>query len=61
MRASWSRIAEEGGRRADFYAGLERIASTHLADIRPGFPYIPRPVSGYDLDSLLPENGFDRA
>ena len=27
----------------------------------PGYPHIPRRVSGYNLDSLLPENGFDVA
>ena len=29
--------------------------------IRRGFPDIPRRVSGYNLDSLLPENGFHLA
>ncbi|MFE6401013.1 hypothetical protein [Streptomyces alboflavus] len=43
------------------HAGLERIASTHLADVRAGFPGIPRRVSACNLDFLLPENGFDRA
>ncbi|WP_030172272.1 FAD-binding and (Fe-S)-binding domain-containing protein [Streptomyces sp. NRRL S-813] len=54
-------IAAEGGRRAEIYAGLDRIATEYLADIRRGYPKIPRRVSGYNLDSLLPENGFDVA
>ncbi|MFE9171765.1 FAD-binding and (Fe-S)-binding domain-containing protein [Streptomyces kebangsaanensis] len=54
-------IAAEGGRRAEIYAGLDRIVTEYLADIRRGFPKIPRRVSGYNLDSLLPENGFDVA
>ncbi|MGW0080280.1 FAD-binding and (Fe-S)-binding domain-containing protein [Streptomyces sp. NPDC003393] len=54
-------IAAEGGRKAEIYAGLDRIATEYLADIRRGFPKIPRRVSGYNLDSLLPENGFDVA
>ena len=29
-----------------------------LERIRSGFPQIPRRVSGYNLDQLLPENGF---
>ncbi|MEU9206421.1 FAD-linked oxidase C-terminal domain-containing protein [Streptomyces sp. NPDC048415] len=59
--AERARIAEEGGRRAEIYSGLDRIASEYLADIRRGYPKIPRRVSGYNLDSLLPENGFDVA
>ncbi|GHA11665.1 FAD-binding and (Fe-S)-binding domain-containing protein [Streptomyces echinoruber] len=60
-RQERERIAAEGGRRAEIYAGLERIATRYLADIRRGYPKIPRRVSGYNLDSLLPENGFDVA
>jgi FAD/FMN-containing dehydrogenase/Fe-S oxidoreductase len=60
-RAERARITAEGGRRAELYAGLERIVTDCLADIRRGYPKIPRRVSGYNLDSLLPENGFDVA
>ncbi|MCQ9180375.1 FAD-binding protein [Streptomyces sp. IBSBF 2953] len=56
-----ARIAAEGGRRAELYDGLDRIVAEYLADIRRGYPKIPRRVSGYNLDSLLPENGFDVA
>ncbi|GAA2736671.1 FAD-linked oxidase C-terminal domain-containing protein [Streptomyces nogalater] len=55
------RIISGGGRLAEIYAGLDRIATEYLADIRRGYPKIPRRVSGYNLDSLLPENGFDVA
>uniref|UniRef100_UPI0015F018F8 FAD-binding and (Fe-S)-binding domain-containing protein n=1 Tax=Streptomyces sp. WELS2 TaxID=2749435 RepID=UPI0015F018F8 len=55
------RIIAGGGRLAEIYAGLDRIATEYLADIRRGYPKIPRRVSGYNLDSLLPENGFDVA
>ncbi|MFF8996870.1 FAD-binding and (Fe-S)-binding domain-containing protein [Streptomyces achromogenes] len=55
------RIIAGGGRLAEVYAGLDRIATEYLADIRRGYPKIPRRVSGYNLDSLLPENGFDVA
>ncbi|MQY34200.1 hypothetical protein SRB17_21660 [Streptomyces sp. RB17] len=56
-----ARIVAAGGRLAELYGGLDRIATEYLADIRRGYPKIPRRVSGYNLDSLLPENGFDVA
>ncbi|WP_435270680.1 FAD-binding and (Fe-S)-binding domain-containing protein [Streptomyces sp. 1222.5] len=59
--AERARIVAGGGRLAEIYTGLDRIATEYLADIRRGFPKIPRRVSGYNLDSLLPENGFDVA
>src|SRR3954453_3781627 len=55
------RIAAGGGRLAELYDGLDRVVTEYLADIRRGYPKIPRRVSGYNLDSLLPENGFDLA
>ncbi|MFH9979278.1 FAD-binding and (Fe-S)-binding domain-containing protein [Streptomyces sp. NPDC017179] len=60
-QAERARIAAEGGRRAEIYAGLDRIITEYLADVRHGYPDIPRRVSGYNLDSLLPEKGFDVA
>ncbi|WP_330323625.1 FAD-binding and (Fe-S)-binding domain-containing protein [Streptomyces pseudovenezuelae] len=60
-QAERARIAAEGGRRAELYDGLDRIVTEYLADIRRGYPKIPRRVSGYNLDSLLPESGFDVA
>ncbi|MFE6622895.1 FAD-linked oxidase C-terminal domain-containing protein [Streptomyces sp. NPDC057740] len=56
-----ARIVAEGGRRAEIHAGLDRVITEYLADVRRGYPKIPRRVSGYNLDSLLPENGFDVA
>lgn len=40
---------------------LHRLADAHLAAIRTGFAPLPRRVSGYALDRLLPENGRDLA
>ncbi|WP_051898827.1 FAD-binding and (Fe-S)-binding domain-containing protein [Sciscionella sediminilitoris] len=54
-------ILAEGGRRAEIYRELRALRDQHLAEIRTGYPSIPRRVSGYNLDSLLPENGFDVA
>ncbi|HWF30483.1 MAG TPA: FAD-linked oxidase C-terminal domain-containing protein [Mycobacterium sp.] len=54
----FSRILDEGGRRAEIYRGLKALAEKYADDIRSRYPRIPRRVSGYNLDSLLPENGF---
>jgi FAD/FMN-containing dehydrogenase/Fe-S oxidoreductase len=51
-------IVREGGRRGEVYSALRSIRDRHLERIRSGFPHIPRRVSGYNLDQLLPENGF---
>jgi FAD/FMN-containing dehydrogenase/Fe-S oxidoreductase len=51
-------IIAAGGRRGEIYAGLARIRDTYADAIRQRFPKIPRRVSGYNLDELLPENGF---
>ena len=54
----YGRILAAGGRRAQIYSTLRAIAAKHGDRIRAGFPKIPRRVSGYNLDDLLPENGF---
>ncbi len=53
-----ARILSEGGRRAEIYAGLKSIAGRYGEQVRRQFPNIPRRVSGYNLNHLLPENGF---
>ncbi|AFM17146.1 FAD/FMN-dependent dehydrogenase [Mycolicibacterium chubuense NBB4] len=57
----FERIVAAGGRRAEIYQGLRRIRDEFGSDIRAGYPDIPRRVSGYNLDSLLPERHFDVA
>jgi FAD/FMN-containing dehydrogenase/Fe-S oxidoreductase len=47
-----------GGRRGAIYAKLRTIRDEYVHLIRARFPKIPRRVSGYNLDQLLPENGF---
>src|SRR5271156_2823982 len=54
-------IIAGGGRRGQIYAGLARIRESYSELIRQRFPQIPRRVSGYNLDELLPENGFNVA
>lgn len=53
-----ARIIAGGGRPAEIYRGLERIRHRYAQLVRERFPRIPRRVSGYNLDDLLPENGF---
>jgi len=50
-----------GGRQAEIYTALKAIADKYAQDIRAGFPKIKRRVSGYNLDQLLPEKGFNVA
>jgi len=52
------RIIEEGGRRGEIYASLKALRDNYANLIRERYPNIPRRVSGYNLDQLLPENGF---
>ena len=49
------------GARAEIYAKLRLIRDQYAGEIRDRFPQIPRRVSGYNLDELLPERGFDVA
>ncbi|MQY38052.1 hypothetical protein SRB17_60600 [Streptomyces sp. RB17] len=41
--------------------GLRELAEGELARLRTGFPELPRRISGYALDALLPEKGADVA
>ncbi len=55
------RIVAAGGRRGEIYRDLRELRDLHEDAIRTGFPDIPRRVSGFNLDRLLPERGFDVA
>jgi FAD/FMN-containing dehydrogenase/Fe-S oxidoreductase len=50
-----------GGRSGEIYSRTQRLAAQYAELIRTRFPRIPRRVSGYNLDELLPENGFNLA
>ena len=54
-------IIARGGRPAQIYAGMRRLRDQYAGEIRRRFPNIPRRVSGYNLDELLPERGFNVA
>ncbi len=51
-------LIRSGGRIGQIYAGLKQIRDKYSAQVKAKFPRIPRRVSGYNLDELLPENGF---
>src|SRR5713226_9044629 len=55
------RIIHHGGRRGEIYSRLKAISAGYGDLIRQRYPDIPRRVSGYNLNYLLPENGFHLA
>ena len=57
----YERIVAGGGRRAEIYSKLKALAERYGDLIRTKYPKIKRRVSGYNLDQLLPENGFNVA
>ncbi|HXM24037.1 MAG TPA: FAD-linked oxidase C-terminal domain-containing protein [Terriglobales bacterium] len=56
--AELEKIIGEGGRRGEIYAGLKRLREKCSNLIQQRYPNIPRRVSGYNLNYLLPEKGF---
>ncbi|MDQ2872150.1 MAG: FAD-binding oxidoreductase, partial [Candidatus Eremiobacteraeota bacterium] len=56
-----ARIIAGGGRKGEIYAKLKGIRDKYGDLIRERFPKIPRRVSGFPLNELLPENGFNVA
>jgi FAD/FMN-containing dehydrogenase/Fe-S oxidoreductase len=48
-------------RLGQIYAGLRRLRDRYADEIRARFPQLPRRVSGYELDALLPEHRFNVA
>lgn len=55
------KIIAGGGRRGEIYARLRDLRDRYGDQIRARFPNIPRLVSGYPLQQLLPEHGFNVA
>jgi FAD/FMN-containing dehydrogenase/Fe-S oxidoreductase len=54
-------IIRRGGRRGEIYQKMKALRDRYADVIRRRFPKLPRRVSGYNLDELLPENGFNVA
>jgi FAD/FMN-containing dehydrogenase/Fe-S oxidoreductase len=51
-------IIRRGGRKGQIYRQLKSLRDHYANLIRQRYPLIPRRVSGYNLDELLPEKGF---
>src|SRR5699024_5576773 len=54
-------IIKAGGRKGEIYKKLKDLCDKYADEIREKTPDIPRLVSGYDLEALLPENNFNVA
>ncbi|HEY2498078.1 MAG TPA: FAD-binding and (Fe-S)-binding domain-containing protein [Candidatus Angelobacter sp.] len=59
--AEYEQIVRAGGRRGEIYSRLRALRDQYSDLIRSRYPKIPRRVSGYSLDELLPEQGFNVA
>ena len=59
--AAYAAAVATGGRLGEVLGGLRTISDRYGALVRARYPDIPRRVSGYNLDELLPEHGFDVA
>jgi FAD/FMN-containing dehydrogenase/Fe-S oxidoreductase len=53
--------ANQGGREGEIYRGLLALRDKYAELVRRRYPNIPRRVSGYNLNYLLPENRFQVA
>ena len=61
LPAALERAIAEGGRRGGIYAGLAGLRQRCGDEVRRRFSKIPRRVSGFNLDELLPETSFNVA
>jgi FAD/FMN-containing dehydrogenase/Fe-S oxidoreductase len=59
--AELEEIVRAGGRRGEIYSRLRALRDQYADLIRSRYPNIPRRVSGYSLDELLPQRGFNVA
>ena len=58
---SSSGCARIAGRKGEIYRSLRALRDRYADQMRDRMPHIPRRVSGYNIDQLLPENGFNVA
>ncbi|AUG75571.1 dimethylmenaquinone methyltransferase [Kitasatospora sp. MMS16-BH015] len=54
-------LRQRPGREGELHRSLQDLAAGHLPLLRTGLPDLPRRTSGYALDALLPERGYDLA
>ena len=59
--AELARLCAEPGRVGEIYRGLRDLRDRYGTLIRERFPTLPRLVSGFPLQALLPDRGFDVA
>lgn len=59
--AELNEVIAAGERRGEIYAQLREIIGRYGKLVRERYPQIPRRISGYNLNQLLPENGFNVA
>ncbi|WP_354643661.1 FAD-binding and (Fe-S)-binding domain-containing protein [Kitasatospora camelliae] len=52
-------LRERPGREGALHRALQDLAAENLEVLRRGMPDLPRRTSGYPLDALLPERGYD--
>ncbi len=50
-----------GGREGELYSAVRELRDRSADSVRARFPRLPRRVSGYNLDELMPERGFNLA
>ncbi len=50
-----------GGREGELYSRIRELRDQSADSVRAHFPRLPRRVSGYNLDELMPERGFNLA
>ncbi|HEX2911832.1 MAG TPA: FAD-binding and (Fe-S)-binding domain-containing protein [Chloroflexia bacterium] len=55
------KVCQQDDRQGEIYRKLKKLRDNYAGLIREKFPDIPRRVSGYNLNQLLPENGFNVA
>ncbi|MGE0491326.1 MAG: FAD-binding and (Fe-S)-binding domain-containing protein [Vulcanimicrobiota bacterium] len=56
-----ARLCQGGGAESEVYRRLKGLRDGVAEEVRKRYPDIPRRVSGFNLDELLPENGFHLA
>ena len=59
--SEFERIVSLRNHQSDIYVKLKKLIDRYGPAVRAQFPKIRRRVSGYNLDQLLPENGFNVA
>ena len=50
-----------GGHEGELYSAVRELRDQSADSVRAHFPRLPRRVSGYNLDELMPERGFNLA